>query len=106
MELQIVIIDKHFFYNLVCSASRKLQGCFSTMSTEVTDFICLHGASEHAHNDAQELLDSPGALLKSYRVALVVFFHTNIQFVKIKNVRINLPALVMYYLYAKYFRQK
>lgn len=79
------------------------------MSTEVTDFICLHGASEYAHNDAQKLLDSSGALLKCYRnseVALDVFFHTNIQFVKIKNVRIHFPALVMYYLYAKYFKQK
>lgn len=29
MELEIVIIDKHFLYDLVCPVSRKLQGCCS-----------------------------------------------------------------------------
>lgn len=32
MELEIVIIDKHFPYDLVCPASRKLQGCCSKLS--------------------------------------------------------------------------
>lgn len=41
MELEIVIIDKHFPYDLVCPASRKLQGCCSKLGTEATDFICL-----------------------------------------------------------------
>lgn len=48
MELEIVIIDKHFPYDLVCPASRKLQGCCSKLSTEATAFICLQGASVHS----------------------------------------------------------
>lgn len=45
MELEIVIIDKHFSYNLLYAASRKLQGCCSKLSSEATDFMWLRGAS-------------------------------------------------------------
>lgn len=58
MELEIVIIDKHFSYDRVCPATRKLQGCCSKLSAEATGFICLWGASMHSHklrsiNDAE-----------------------------------------------------
>lgn len=58
MELEIVIIDKHFSNDLVCPATRKLQGCCSKLSTEATDFICLRGARMQSHklrsiNDAE-----------------------------------------------------
>lgn len=61
MELEIVIIDKHFPYNIVCPASRKLQGCCSKLSTEETHVICLQGATvplSISGNDAEHTLRS------------------------------------------------
>lgn len=49
IELEIVIIDKHFPHDLVCPASRKLQGCCSKLSTQATDIVRLRGAAAHSH---------------------------------------------------------
>lgn len=49
IELEIVIIDKHFPHDLVCPASRKLQGCCSKLSTQATDIVRLRGATAHSH---------------------------------------------------------
>lgn len=69
IELEIVIIDKHFPYDLVCPASRKLQGCCTKLSTEATDFISLQGATACTQPQTVPSL----CIINGYFVSILVY---------------------------------
>lgn len=79
IELEIVIIDKHFPYDLVCPASRKLQGCRTKLSTEATDFISLQGAAACAQPQTVPSLCVINDYLLNYTCILKVKLYSNLK---------------------------